>query len=180
MDIVPDSVLLACQSHRESEFQGGHRPCRLHERLLGDVPCEGSGREESPAVIPGELAGSVASGCEGEDIAGIQRVVDPAVEGDEIVLVAVPQITGLRRLTRIEVDLVGDVEICDVAARPVVVLPGVAGQKVQIVDSPGLVVVGIGLKQLAAAYVHSLRVFADTQVVSVGVCLEGTRADSVV
>ena len=123
MDIVSDSVLLACQSHRESEFQGGHRPCRLHEWFLGDVPCEGSGREESPAVIPCELAGSVASGREREDIAGIQRVVDPAIEGDEIVLVAVPQISGFSCLSRIEVHVMSDVEIPDVAVRPIVVLP---------------------------------------------------------
>ena len=85
----------------------------LHERLLGDIPCEGSGREKSPTVILGKLAGSVTTGSESEDISRVKGVVDSTVEREKVILVAIHQVARISGLTRIEVHLVSDVEISD-------------------------------------------------------------------
>ena len=80
MDIVSDSVLLACHSGRESQFKSGNGLVRFHEWFLRYIPGEGSGREKAPSVVLGEFAGSVGPGRKGEYISGVNRIIDSSVE----------------------------------------------------------------------------------------------------
>ena len=123
MDIVSDAVLLAGHSDRKPELEGREFLELLHERLMSDVPCKGARWEESPSVRLCKLAGAVATGGECENITGINRVVHSSVERHEVILITIPQITGICRFARLQLYLVCNIVVCDVSVCPVVVLP---------------------------------------------------------
>ena len=172
VDIVPYSVLLAGLADGESELKGRHLLHVLEKRLMGDVPCECSRWEESPSVVLGELAGAVATGCECEHISGVYRVVHPAVERHQIVLVPIHEVSRVHCLTRIEVRLMGDVEVVDAAVRLVVVLPRVSCDQIKLIDAPRIVVCGIRLQHLASGQIVAGSISADSEIGRVGVGLE--------
>ena len=123
VDIVPYSVLLSGLTYRNPELHCRNHRNTLHERLLSNVPSKGSRWEESPSVRLRELAGSVTTGGEGENITGINRIIHTSVERNQKVLILIPEISRIDRFSRLELYLIRYIIICDVSVCPVVVLP---------------------------------------------------------
>ena len=123
-------------------------------------------------MVLGKLAGTVASGCKGEDISRIDRVVHSAIERHKIVFILIPPITRVDSLTWIQIRLIRYVEICDIPVCLVIILPRISGKDIELVYTPSLLIVGICLKDLTASDIITFIIMTDTQTACIGICLE--------
>ena len=82
--VVADTVLLACLTITETEFEFAHPVHILEEILVLDTPCKGEGGEEAPLVALGEAAGTVVTYGGSEDVAVEEDVVSTSEDGSKV------------------------------------------------------------------------------------------------
>ena len=113
--IVGSDFLLTGLTPGQAELQSRDSIAVTKELFLLDIPRESCGREKTPASLRRETRRTIITQCEGQEIPGVERIVQTAIERNEVMLSLPPRITFQLILSRIELDFVRLVELADIA-----------------------------------------------------------------